>query len=162
MINIDIRRLPPSGAKIAGESSEAVQLDPNDPVQPLTPLSYVLDARHTGDFLHLEGTLEATFSLECGRCLTRFPYAVRIPNYVSDIPVENLEIIDLTPGLREDILLDLPGYPRCEIGNVEPHGCPASDAFSSRESSGSPSVADTDKPDKKNVWGALDDIDTNP
>ena len=117
MITVDLRQLPPDGKEISGETGgEVFELSKEDPAQSSSPLLLEITARQMGDFLHLEGNIEATFSLEFGRCLQRYLHTVRKPDYIAEIPIENGDIIDLTPRLREDILLDLPGYPRCENG----------------------------------------------
>ena len=162
MIKIDLRQLPVAGKTISGEAPpEIFELGQNDPARPESPLTYHLNVQRTGNYLRLEGALESIFSFACGRCLERYQHAIRKPDYVAEIPIENLDIIDLTDTLREDTLLDLPGYPRCENGNVQPRECPAKGEFEVRDSS-DPSSEDPDEPEKENVWGALDDIEINP
>ncbi len=66
------------------------------------------------DFL-VSGWLTATLLLQCGRCAVWFPQPVRVK-------VEHLlegphpSSIDLTPLLREDILLELPLNAACRLG----------------------------------------------
>ena len=159
-LTIDLRKLPESGSHLEGEIlGEVFELSPGENTQADSPLRYSLSIRRSGDFLDLEGEIEAVFSLECGRCLERYKLAIKKPEFRAEIPLENLNIIDLTDTLREDILLDLPGYPRCEDGNVDVRECPAQGEFDVRQSSESDSTGEADD---RNVWGALDDIDIKP
>ena len=159
-LTIDLRKLPESGSQLEGElSCEVFDLGPEENARTESPLRYSLIIRRSGDFLDIEGGIEAVFSMECGRCLERYKLAIKKPEFRAEIPLENLNIIDLTDSLREDILLDLPGYPRCEDGNVDVRECPAQGEFDVRQSSESDSTGEADD---RNVWGALDDIDIKP
>ena len=162
MIRIDLRQLPIEGKVVEGEiSGDVFDLSSNDNARPESPLHYRLKVRRSGDFLHLDGVIEALFSLDCGRCLEPYKLSIKKDEYRVEIPIENDDIIDLTDRLREDILLDLPGYPRCEDGNVDVRDCPAKGEFEIRESGDNPQGR-LDEADDKSVWGALDDIDIKP
>jgi uncharacterized metal-binding protein YceD (DUF177 family) len=100
-----------------------------DPIRPTGPIEYNLRATRDDDDLLISGSLRAPFSLDCVRCLQPIDYLVEIDDYQIEIPIENDQIIDLTEGLREDILLTLPSYPRCEDGNVIPRDCSAEGQF---------------------------------
>jgi uncharacterized metal-binding protein YceD (DUF177 family) len=57
----------------------------------------------------------------CVRCLKEFSYALEIDDWVRHLPLEGEEAagitndcVDLTPYVREDILLALPQHPLCE------------------------------------------------
>ncbi|HRH96235.1 MAG TPA: hypothetical protein PLB55_09900 [Prosthecobacter sp.] len=127
---IDLRSLPDGGKDIAGQEPPAFfDLAPKDPVQAVSPLQYELHVERDGSDLLVSGRLEATFSLECGGCLERFEYRVELPNYSSEIEIAKDGTINLTDTIREDTLLALPSYPRCEDGNVRPRQCPAEGRF---------------------------------
>jgi uncharacterized metal-binding protein YceD (DUF177 family) len=127
---IDLRSLPESGKDISGQELPAFfDLDPKDPIQAISPLKYDLHIERDGKDLLISGSLEATFSLECGACMERFDYRVELPDYASEIEIAKDETISLTDTVREDTLLALPSYPRCEAGNVQPRQCPAEGRF---------------------------------
>lgn len=154
---IDLSKLPSDGKDIEGTLQPAFfELDPKDPIKATGPLNYVLHIERDENDIILTGELTADFELECGRCLTRFPYRAEMPNYLSDVPIEKEDAtIDLTNTIREDILVALPGYPRCEDGNVEPRACPAEGKFevaADAESDEEPSKQGTD------VWNVLDQL----
>lgn len=61
------------------------------------------------------GWLKTTLNLQCGRCSEWFPFPVRVEvTHLFEGPQPNS--IDLTPYLREDILLELPLNAVCRLG----------------------------------------------
>ncbi len=52
--------------------------------------------------------------LPCVSCLERFTYTIRVPDFALHIDLVGPETIDLTPFIREDLLLNLPAYPHCD------------------------------------------------
>ena len=127
---IDLRSLPESGKDISGQEIPAFfALDAKDPIQATSPLKYDLHVERDGGDLLVSGQLEANFSLECGACLERFDYRVELEHYASELEIAKDDTINLTDTIREDILLTLPSYPRCEAGNVQPRQCPAEGRF---------------------------------
>ncbi len=153
---IDLSKLPSGGKDLEGTLPPAFfELAPTDTIKAIGPLNYVLHVERDENDLVLTGELTAEFELECGRCLSRFSYRAELPHYLADIPIENEdETIDLTSTVREDILVALPGYPRCEDGNVEPRVCPAEGRFEVA------AEAESDEPAKQSteVWNVLDQL----
>lgn len=150
---IDLRHFPAEGVHREGTLPIAFfDLAASDPVRPKSPLVYALDIRRDDDELIMTGEIRATFSLECGRCTERFDYLLDVPDFLLEVPLENAQTIDLTEPLREDILLALPSYPRCEDGNINPRACPAEGRFHEP-------VSDQPPPqDDKGVWDVLDKL----
>lgn len=131
---IDLRSLPDGGLQLTGEEPPAFfALSPQDPIQAESPLSYDLQIERDGEEVIVTGSLEAVFSLECGRCLERFQHRLHLRRYRGELAVEEGSAkdstINLTDMLREDTLVALPSYPRCEDGNVRPRQCPAEGKF---------------------------------
>jgi len=150
---IELRNLPEGGLHREGTMPVSFfALEANDPVRPTSPLTYSLDIERDGKELVLQGSIKATFDLECGRCAERFGYQLDLPDFVLEVPIENALTIDLTEPLREDILLALPSYPRCEDGNINPRACPAEGRFAE------PVSAEPPQQDDKGVWDALDKL----
>ncbi len=128
--HIDLRAVPDGGRDISGlESPAFFELAETDPLQVVTPLKYDLHLERDGGDLLVSGTLEATFSMECGGCLERFEHRLTLEKYATEIESEKDGTINLTDTIREDTLLALPSYPRCENDNVRPHQCPAEGRF---------------------------------
>jgi uncharacterized protein len=127
---IDLRSLPEGGKDLSGQEIPSFfALDAKDPIQAASPLKYDLHVERDGKDLLITGQLDATFSLECVACLERFDYHVELADYQSEIEIAKDDTINLTDTIREDTLLALPSYPRCEAGNVQPRQCPAEGRF---------------------------------
>ncbi|MBG86959.1 MAG: hypothetical protein CMO80_08685 [Verrucomicrobiales bacterium] len=84
------------------------------------PVEYDLTAEWLDKSVLVQGGVEAPIDCECVRCLQPFVTSVILTGYALHLPVsgeEAVEIIDdcvdLTPFLREDILLGLPQHPLC-------------------------------------------------
>ncbi len=118
------------------------------------PLHYDLQLQPDGSELLATGRLKAQFSLECGRCLGRFAFGVEIPQWSHLAKPQDDQMIDLTDQVREDILLALPSYPRCEHGNIDQQACPAEGQFEKVE----PTTFDESGTSKQTAWDALDDL----
>ncbi len=62
-----------------------------------------------------QGWVMTTLSLQCGRCTLPLPWAVRAQvDHLFEAP--HPASIDLTPLLREDVLLELPMNAVCQLG----------------------------------------------
>jgi hypothetical protein len=158
---IDLADLPAEGRVVAGELPAAVfDLEPGGP-RPLSPLRYRLFVEHDGDHLTASGELSADFSFDCVRCLEPFTDRITLDGYLMEEEVGGKsQSVDLTDRVREDILLALPGHPRCEEASLEPRACPASEMFSKMGDYLSEHPEETSTPaDSRDVWGALDQLD---
>lgn len=150
----DIRNLPGDGKQIHGtQPASFFQLAETDSLKAESPLVYDLNVIRDDKDIIVTGSLDATFSQECGRCLQRFQQRIFIPEYQTEIPIEKDTTMDLTDMVREDILLALPNFPRCEDGNVEPRDCPAEGQFDPTDE-----PLDDEEPGADGVWNALDQL----
>jgi uncharacterized protein len=87
------------------------------------PLAYTLDAEHMGDAVLVQGTLRLPVDCECARCLKPFRHDVVLEDWAAHLPLTGGDkvsqvgdSVDLTPYLREDIVLALPQHPVCGAG----------------------------------------------
>lgn len=152
---IDLRHLAGDGKHLQGTLPESFfALPETDTAHAESPLTYDLQVIRDGENLVVTGSMSAEFTLECGRCLERYRYLVDLPDYQAEVPIEKEGTMDLTDMVREDILLTLPNFPRCEDGNVEPRDCPAEGRFDTKES---PLVPETPG-SERGVWSALDQL----
>ncbi len=151
----DVRNLPDDGKQISGTlPASFFQLPETDSARADSPLTYDLTILRDDDDIIITGSVEATFSLECGRCLERFQHRIEMTDYQSEMPIEKETTIDLTDLIREDILLALPNFPRCEDGNVDLRDCPAEGRFNATESSLAQEMPGADG----GIWNALDKL----
>jgi len=123
MLKINLRHLAEHGLHLQDELPvEELDLGVNDElVHPDKPLRYDLLVELLHDAVLVTGTLVLPLDCECSRCLKQFKtelkltgWAVHLPLEGEDkVPVEN-DFVDLTPFMREDILLSFPQHPLCK------------------------------------------------
>jgi len=132
------RQVPPGGIGLAGEDPASVlELDAEPDIRALGPLRWDLKIQRSGHELIASGRVSADLSLLCVRCNAWFCREAADPGFLCSIPFENEdESVDLTPEMRESIILALPSYPvcrsdcaglcpRCGVDlNRGPCGCP--------------------------------------
>lgn len=154
--------IPEDGLHLEGEAPEDIFALEESNVRAVPPLRYRLFARVDDGLLIVTGTLECDFELVCGRCLERFRHRVSIPDFAAEFPVKNEPVFDLTEPIREDILLALPGYPRCDASSTDPRTCPAAGLFEGpSDGDQSPADAGDASPSRGSVWDALDKLRSN-
>lgn len=84
------------------------------------PLDYDFTLEKYGDRLVAQGRLHLPLQCQCVRCLRPFRLEIDLPDWVLDVPLTGEEAVavvanavDLTPLVREDILLAFPSHPLC-------------------------------------------------
>jgi uncharacterized protein len=120
---INLRHLEKRDLALNGELPVAeLDIDTGDEmVQVGEPLRYRLDVQQLDDALLVRGKLVLPLACECVRCLKPFEFQLTLPDWTCHIPLAGEEkapivsdCVDLTPFLREDILLELPQHPLCK------------------------------------------------
>jgi uncharacterized metal-binding protein YceD (DUF177 family) len=158
-LHINLRHLEEHEQHLEGELPvEDLSLDLNDDIVRVEkPLRYDLEVQTMGHELLVQGELVLPLRCQCVRCLKEFEFPLKLEKWTWLLPLEGEEKIpvvndsvDLTPFLREDILLEFPQHPLCEtdcrglpntfIGKVEK----PSDAGQTKEQS--------------SAWAALDKL----
>ncbi len=99
-------------------------LDPRDELLTISsPVTYSLTVCRQGDGILVEGFVRAQLTCTCARCLKVFcrawehaRLALYLPLEGEDAAIIRDESVDLTPYLREDMVLALPQHPLCEPG----------------------------------------------
>ena len=78
------------------------------------PLRYSVDAEQVDDQLIVRGKISASMSCRCIRCSCWFGVPAEISDFLVALEIgEEDELVDLTPDMREAIILALPDYPVC-------------------------------------------------
>ncbi len=54
------------------------------------------------------------WSLRCVACLEKFVHEIQVPAFAMHTELRGPETVDLTPFMREDLLLNLPAHPHCD------------------------------------------------
>jgi len=122
-VNVNLRHLESKDVLIDGELPvEELDIDSRDEVITLNqPLKYELEIQKLEGAILAQGSLNLTLDCQCVRCLKTFnlrlklsPWTVHIPLEGEDAaPITN-DCVDLTPYIREDILLEFPQHPLCD------------------------------------------------
>jgi uncharacterized metal-binding protein YceD (DUF177 family) len=122
-IRVNLRHLEEHELQLDGELPVAeLELDLKDDMcRTDKPLHYDLEVQEMEKELLIQGKLTLPIQCECVRCLKSFEYVLELPNWARLLPLEGEEkapvdndCVDLTPYLREDILLEFPQHPLCE------------------------------------------------
>jgi uncharacterized metal-binding protein YceD (DUF177 family) len=101
---------------------EELDLDLRDElIQTREPLRYEIEAQLLERNVLVQGRLNLVLHCECARCLKPFQTTLRLDPWTLHLPLDgeeaapvNGDFVDLTPYVREDILLEFPQHPLCE------------------------------------------------
>lgn len=112
---VDIARLSPEGESFTGETGSGVMdLGAHALCEPLGGIAYQVRVEQVGQELLVRGRIAHRFRCTCSRCCKIFTLEVVEPSFFADYQImAGTEFVDLTPEMREAIILSLPGYPVC-------------------------------------------------
>ena len=147
---------PEEGRRLRGELDGALFDIDSDALRSTGPLSYELDVQLYETELLVQGRVSAPFSLRCDRCLAYFDYTVELPALALSYEVKGKLSADITEDLREELILALPAYPKCELSGLE---CEINDILGDFRLDKNPdSGVDSATPSGESVWDALDGL----
>jgi uncharacterized protein len=118
---INLRQLERKDVVLEGELPVAeLDLGDEELIHFQQPLEYELEAELLDDAILVQGQLRLEITCDCARCLRPIRQTLEFPDWACHLPLEGEEAVsivndsvDLTPYLREDILLELPQHPLC-------------------------------------------------
>ena len=123
MLKFNLRHLDEHAIHLKGELPVA-ELDfavTDELVRLEKPLRYDLQVEEMGDSILVTGSLRLILDCECVRCLKAFEYEMSLNDWALHLPLEgedkvsiDNDCIDLTPFVREDMLLEFPQHPLCK------------------------------------------------
>ncbi len=120
------------------------------------PLEYEFSVQKFEKNLLLHGRLLLVLDCECARCLKPFQYPLELENWAYHVPLEGEDsasivndCVDLTPYIREDILLQFPQHPLCDL---EYGGLQTVKTRKTKSSDAGP------KSEAPSAWSALDKL----
>jgi len=155
IIYFNLRHLEKKSLRLQGEASpEALDMQVDATViQARHPLSYDIEIERLGNSILLRGRLAMSLQCTCVRCLKIFERRIELADWSCHLALEGEEavpvtndIVDLTPVVREDMLLSFPQHPLCEPGCGGLTWPPAS------------GKEKTEKQGAGSVWTALDQL----
>jgi uncharacterized protein len=115
-MKIHLKQIPEQGLHIEGEAPASIlDLGEESLARPVGPVTYSLDLGLSDGGLFATGTVGVDLEMECGSCLEKFIYPLRVDDFAMQMELKGPETVDLTEQVREDILLALPPYPHCDV-----------------------------------------------
>ena len=121
-LTVNLHHLEKGPLHLQGELSvsELELADLDEMVRPTKPLRYDLEVTLQERGLLVQGRLEMSVECECVRCLKSFELRLELADWSGLLPWEgedkvlvSNDSVDLTPFVREDIVLALPQHPLC-------------------------------------------------
>ena len=141
---VNLRHLEKKNLLLTGELPvELLELEGVDElIHVRWPLKYDLEIQKFEKSILAQGSLELRLQCECVRCLKPVPWRLDLSDWACHLPFEGEEkvtiandCVDLTPYIREDILLSFPQHPLC---HPECRGLPEWRACKQDQASGAP------------------------
>ena len=144
-MKVHLKQIPPEGLHLEGEEDCLIPELESEGVRCTWPMQYRIDLGVAEGSLWANGSLKQPVELSCVACLEKFIHEIKVPAFALHTELHGPETVDLSPFMREDILLNLPAHPRCdrEGGRV----CKAAH----------PDVASAEVK-RKSDWSALDKL----
>jgi uncharacterized metal-binding protein YceD (DUF177 family) len=156
---INLRHLEKKEVTLEGEMTPAeLDLEKLDEVIHVSkPLQYDLVAERIDNAILVQGSLFLDVECECVRCLKKFRQEIDIPQWAAHLPLEgedqvvvSNDTVDLTPYIREDIVLGFPQHPLCDAECV---GLPKGAAAKVKKASGAGKFDES-----SSAWAQLDKL----
>jgi uncharacterized protein len=119
---VNLRHLEENDVTLRGELPVAeLDLDTHDEmIRVVQPVRHDLQVQLLEDSLLMRGGLRLTLDCQCVRCLKPFQYELALDPWACHVPLEGEDCVsvvndcaDLTPYVREDMLLEFPRHPLC-------------------------------------------------
>ena len=113
-MKIHLKQVPSGGLHLEGEEDCLIQGLESEGVRCAGPTKYNIDVGVAEDALWANGVLDQPVELTCVGCLEKFVHEVKVPAFAVHTELRGPETVDLSPFMREDIMLNLPAHPRCD------------------------------------------------
>jgi uncharacterized protein len=113
-MKVHLKQIPPEGLHLEGrEDCPILELEAEG-IRCTGPMHYNIEIGVSDGALWASGALNQPLELSCVACLDRFVYEIKVPAFALHTELHGPETVDLTPFMREDILLNLPAHPHCD------------------------------------------------
>ena len=118
MIRIETTQIGEDGYSVSGEEpGDLLDLERDPVARAAGPIQYELTVERAGQELVVRGQVEAPLTLRCSRCAQFFSTTVRVSSFLHAYEwAEQPEFLDVSADVREDLLLEIPGFPLCHGG----------------------------------------------
>lgn len=113
-MKVHLKQIPPEGLHLEGEEECLVPDLESEGVRCAGPMQYNIDVGVAEGSLWANGSLKQPVEVSCVACLEKFIHEIKVPAFALHTELLGPETVDLSPFMREDILLNLPAHPRCD------------------------------------------------
>ena len=113
-MKVHLKQIPPEGLHLEGEEHCLIGDLESEGVRCVGPMQYKIDIGVAEGSLWANGSLTQPVELTCVGCLEKFVHDITVPAFAVHTELRGPETVDLSPFIREDILLNLPAHPRCD------------------------------------------------
>jgi len=113
-MKIHLKQVPAQGLHLDGDEDCPIHDVEAEGIRCAGPLHYNIDVGVAGGALWAKGSLSQPVELRCVSCLENFVHDIQVPAFAVHTELQGPETVDLTPFIREDLLLNLPAHPRCD------------------------------------------------
>jgi uncharacterized metal-binding protein YceD (DUF177 family) len=113
-VKVNLKQVPTGGLRLEGDEECPFLELTAEGIGCAGPLLYKIDLGVANGALWANGSLSQRVQLRCVSCLEQFIHEIRVSAFAVHIELRGSETIDLTPFMREDLLLSLPAHPRCD------------------------------------------------
>jgi uncharacterized protein len=144
-VKIHLKQIPAHGLHLDGDEDCPIHDVEAEGIRCAGPLHYNIDLGVAGGALWVRGSLSQPVELRCVSCLEKFVHEIQVPAFAVHTELQGPESVDLTPFMREDLLLNLPAHPRC-------------DKDGDRVCKAKPPDAVEQDMERKSDWSALDKL----
>jgi uncharacterized metal-binding protein YceD (DUF177 family) len=147
-MKVHLKQIPAEGLHLEGEEDCPIRELEGEEIRCAGPLYYKIDLGVSEGALWASGLLKQAVELRCVSCLEKFVYHITVPAFAFHTELHGPETVDLTPFLREDLLLNLPPHPHC-------------DRDGDRSCKAAPAGTASAETRRKSDWSALDKLKLN-
>ena len=117
-MKVHLKQVPAEGLHLEGEEDCLIQDLESDGVRCAGPMHYKIDIGLAEGALWANGSVKQPVELTCVACLEKFVYDIKVPAFAVHTELRGPETVDLSPFMREDLLLNLPPHPRCDMDGL--------------------------------------------
>jgi uncharacterized metal-binding protein YceD (DUF177 family) len=113
-MKVHLKQIPTEGLHLEGDEECPIPELETEEIRCGGPLHYNVDLGVAGRALWASGSLSQPVELRCVSCLEKFVHEIQVSAFAVHTELPGPETVDLTPFMREDLLLNLPAHPHCD------------------------------------------------
>ena len=113
-MKVHLNQIPTEGLHLEGDEECPILELQTEGILCFGLLHYSIDVGVTGGALWASGSLSQAVEMRCVACLEKFVHEIQVPAFAIHTELHGPEMVDLTPFMREDLLLNLPAHPHCD------------------------------------------------